>query len=132
MSFGKDPADFRLALTEVIKRDTGVTDAGRNEVKIGLRLLDFLYMTIGAVNLLGLLRCGESASKAYNQPDRGPGPYSDHLARALEHSGFPADNGRMEAARHVFLELHRVTGQEDCDLLIRWGIEALKPEPASV
>ncbi|MFF3324936.1 hypothetical protein [Streptomyces sp. NPDC002889] len=131
MTFRKDPADFRIALKEVIFEETGARRPDSYTLKFGCTLLDFLNSRFGEEDLLTLLRCGETATRDFNAATSRLLIYSDFLARALERSTFAEDDDRLDAAWHTFLALHRLAGQEGCDRLVGWGIAALERELAN-
>ncbi|MFD5030197.1 hypothetical protein ACFVWX_05420 [Streptomyces sp. NPDC058220] len=124
--------DFKFELRDSLTARIGRKSEWPYSIRVARELLDLIHAQLGQVGMLRFLRCAEAASRAFKEPSNRATLYSDHLSQALARDFATEHDKRQDAVWNIFLAAHRITGQEQCDLLIDCAIEALQVDLALV
>ncbi|MFC9268977.1 hypothetical protein ACFTXJ_14540 [Streptomyces zhihengii] len=128
MSDRPDPVDFRIALSEVIREDTGRTRPTEYSLRFGCQLLDLLNRGLRPERLLMLLQCAQRAEANYQARSRRRfHQYAEFLSREVEGSPLEDNEAQLDAAWHTLLALRAIT-DIDFPRVLDWGIRAAEEE----
>ncbi|MDX3853350.1 hypothetical protein [Streptomyces sp. AK02-01A] len=124
--------DFNFELRDSLTARIGRKAEWPYSILVARDLLDLIHTQLGQPDMLRFLRCAEAASRAFKDPRNRASLYSDHLSQALARDFATEHDRRQDAVWNIFLAAHRITGQEQCDLLVGCAIEALQVDLALV